>query len=136
MGVIPTFRDVLANEGLASQDLTVGQTDAVWSEYDRVIRERVQELRRSPDLSGSLGALNHILAEETIAAHLGTEWVEKNVIDPSSSNQAQKYLSHGDHRLHTRRGHCIASKSWRDASTSYRASLGSTSCLMACGPVS
>lgn len=100
MGVIPTFRDVLSNDGLTIQDLTTGQIDAVWFEYDRLIRDRVQELQRSPDLADSIGALNHVLAEETIAAHLGIEWVVKNVIDSRSSNQVKKYLSHGDHRLH------------------------------------
>jgi hypothetical protein len=59
--VIPTFHSVLADDGLNIQDLTDEQTVAMWFEYDRLIGERVEELRGSPDLQGSLGLLNRIL---------------------------------------------------------------------------
>ena len=70
MGVIPTFRKVLSNSGFDIQELTAEQTAALWFEYDQMIWDRVQELRRSSDFPGSPGSLNQILAEETIAAHL------------------------------------------------------------------
>lgn len=99
MGVIPTFRDFLANEGLNVRSLTIEQTDVMWSVYDQLVWKRVQELRNSPDLPASLGALNQLLAEEMIADHLGTEWVGKNIVDPRWSDQAKKYLALGDHQL-------------------------------------
>lgn len=99
MGVMPTFDEVLANDGLSRQDLSIEQIDAMWFEYDWLIRDRVQDLRSSPDLPVPPGALNYFLAEETIAAHLGDQWVERHIINPRSGDQAQKYLAHGDNRL-------------------------------------
>ena len=96
MGVIPTFREVLAKSGFDIQELTVEQTDALWIEYDQLIRDRVQELRRSSDFPGSPGLLNQMLAEDTIAAHLGIGWVEENIVRPKS----KKYLAYESHRLY------------------------------------
>src|SRR5216683_5417587 len=90
MGVIPTFRKVLADSGFDIQELTIEQTDTLWLEYDQMIWDRVQELRRSSDFPGSPGLLNQLLAEETIAAHLGIGWVEDNILHPRS----KKYLAY------------------------------------------
>jgi hypothetical protein len=96
MGVIPTFREVLANSGFDIQELTIEQTDTLWLEYDQMIWDRVQELRRSSDFPGSPGLLNQLLAEEVIAAHLGIGWVEDNILRPRS----KKYLAYESHRLY------------------------------------
>ncbi|MEU1808175.1 hypothetical protein [Micromonospora aurantiaca (nom. illeg.)] len=99
LGLIPTFRQFLVQQDHNLEDLTSLEVDVHWSHYDQLVWQHVTRIREAPNRPHSLGALNHFLAEDVIADHLGADWVNRNVVNADLSSQTRNYITLGEHRL-------------------------------------